>query len=324
MEELFREISGAIGNSKRILLSGHGKPDGDCLGSMLALKILIEKFGKQADVFCSSEIPNFLKFLPQADRVRDRLDSYDLIFGLDYGDLERLDTVACGFSVFLPEITFDHHPLKNQSGRLVAIDPKASSTCEVLFDFISSQNFEIDREMATCLLTGIFSDTGSFRHPSATAKTLKAVARLLSAGAVLNKIIKSYSEKNIDAKSRILALALSKLVLDEENGFIYCFITHDDFLECGARREDLTGFPSFLCSVPRVRFSVVFREAISGKWDASFRSLPGGEDISRYAIAFGGGGHRLSSGVRLNELPEAFIGKLKSLIQAEKSVKMTG
>ncbi|MDD5589993.1 MAG: bifunctional oligoribonuclease/PAP phosphatase NrnA [Candidatus Portnoybacteria bacterium] len=322
MQEIFREISDAIIGSKKILLSGHRKPDGDCLGSMLALKLSMEKSGKKADIFCSSEIPNFLRFLPQANCLKNKIEEdYDLVLGLDYGDLKRLDTVVCGLPVSLPEITFDHHPLKNQSGRFVAIDQKASSTCEIIFDFLFSQNSEIDRQIATCLLTGIFADTGSFRHPNVTAKTLKAVAQLLSAGAILNKIAKFYSEKNIDSKSKITALALSKMALDE-SGFIYCLITYDDFRECGAERDDLIGFPAFLCSVSGIRFSLVLREVFPGKWDASFRSFPGGEDVLKYAVALGGGGHRFSCGVRLNEPPEFFIGKLKSLIQGQKSVKI--
>ncbi|MBI4709021.1 MAG: DHH family phosphoesterase [Candidatus Portnoybacteria bacterium] len=324
MTQLFLEAKKIIDQSHRILLVSHQDPDGDALGSMLGLGIALKKLGKEADVFCLSEIPASLQFLPNISQIKKEIDAdYDLILGCDYGDCRRLETIASGACPDLPSITFDHHPLKNQTGRLKMIDSDFSSTCEIIYNFLKDNNLEVDKEIATCLLTGIFTDTWSFRHPTATAKTLKAVAELLSLGASFNKIVKLTYQNHIDIKSKIWSKALAGIRLDKELGLVFYFAKHKDLLESGANLSDLSGLSSLLCTVPGAKFSLLLAEFKPGYFDGSLRSLPDkGVDVSYIARGLGGGGHKLAAGFKFYGKPEEVLGKIKELMLEKQSVRL--
>ena len=312
MNTQFLAAKKAIDKSEKILLVSHDEPDGDALGSMLALKFSFEKLGKKADIFCPSEIPENFRFLPGIQQVKKNIEpEYDLLFGVDYGDLKRLEAAVQD----IPFITFDHHPLINQAGEIKVVDTNFSSTCEIVYQFLAENELKIDKEIATCLLTGIFTDTWSFRHPNTTAKTLKVVGELLLRGAPLRKIAGLVNQQKIDVKSKIWSRALTNIQQDREFSFVYCFINFQDMKELGAITGDLSGLASLLCMVPGTKFSLVLSEMALGKLDGSFRALPNQEiDVSRLAKALGGGGHKLSAGFKTEGTGEAVIERIKNLI----------
>lgn len=312
MRQAFIEAKKAIDDSEKILLASHDEPDGDALGSMLALKFSFEKLGKKADIFCVSKIPENLKFLPGVERIKKSVEpAYDLLFGLDYGDLKRLG----GATLDIPIITFDHHPLTNQAGEIKVVDTDFSSTCEIVYQFLTENELKIDKEIATCLLTGIFTDTWSFRHPNTTAKTLKAAGELLLRGAPLRKIAGLVNQQKIGVKSKIWSRALANIQQDKDFGFVYCFLDFKDMRELGATTDDLSGLASLLCMVPGTKFSLVLSEMAPGQMDGSFRSLPNqGTDVSYFARALGGGGHKLSAGFKTEMAPEEAVKTIKELI----------
>jgi len=313
MKQVFIEAKKVIDGSKKILLASHLEPDGDALGSMLALKFSFEKLGKKADIFCASNIPENLRFLPGIQHIKKSVEPiYDLFFGVDYGDLKRLETTLHMAS---PAITFDHHPPINQTGKIKVVDSSFSSTCEIVYQFLAENELKIDKEIATCLLTGIFTDTWSFRHPNTTARTLKVVGELLLKGAHLRKIAGFINQQKIDVKSKIWSRALANIQQDQELGFVFCFINFEDMREFGATSDDLAGLASLLCMVPRTKISLVLSEVAPERLDGSFRSLPNqGTDVSRLAKALGGGGHKLSAGFKTKGRPEDIIEKVKKLI----------
>jgi len=313
MDSPFLVIKKAIDQSEKILLASHKEPDGDALGSMLALKFSFEKLGKKADIFCASDIPENLKFLPGIEQIKKSVEPiYDLFFGVDYGDLKRLETTL---HMTNPAITFDHHPSINQTGKIKVVDSNFSSTCEIVFEFLEENELKIDKEIATCLLTGIFTDTWSFRHPNTTAKTLKIVGELLLRGAPLRKIARLINQEKIDIKSKIWSRALANVKKDQKLGFIFCFINFEDMQKFNATSNDLAGLASLLCMVPGTKFSLVLSEVAPRKLDGSFRALPNqGTDVSYLAKALGGGGHKLSAGFKIKGKPEDIIEKVKKLI----------
>lgn len=321
MKEIFIKIKEIIDRSEKILLASHTEPDGDALGSMLGLKIALAGQNKNTDIFCASEIPANLKFLPGTREIKRNIGlDYDLVLGLDYGDLRRLETVVAGLNVALPMISFDHHPLMNQSGQIKIIDINFSSTSEIIYQFLSANGIEIDRRAATCLLTGIFTDTWSFRHPNATAETLKTVGSLVLKGAPLQRIAKFTNQINIEAKSKIWGKALANIRSDKETNFIYCFLNYQDMFESRAVTNDLSGLASLLCMVPGISFSLVLSEFAPGQIDGSMRALPDkGIDVSILAKNFGGGGHKLSAGFKAKGQPEKIIERVKDLISHSKS-----
>jgi len=301
MNEKFIAAKKLIDKTERILLVSHVNPDGDALGSMLALKLCFDNLGKQADVFCAAKIPENLKFLPGAKGIKNAVDAeYDLIFGVDYGARDHLEAVSTKADLSLPKITFDHHPFDGQVGDLMIIDDKFSSTCEIVFRFLEANELKVNKEIAVCLLTGILADTWSFRHPNTTAQTLQAVSQLLKTGVSLNKIGKHLNQSNVSGKSLVWGQALAKIKLDQ-SGFIYCSLGLDDLRECQTTKDDLlSGLSSTLCMVPEAKFALVLVEAEPGLLKGSLRALPGqGIDVSKLAKSFGGGGHALSSGFRV-------------------------
>jgi len=315
MESTFLEIKKAVDNANVILLASHGEPDGDALGSMLALKFSFEKLGKKTDAYCASAIPENYRFLPGIGQIKRKIEpGYDLLFGLDYGDLKRLEAGTLN----IPVITFDHHPLINQVGEMKVVDTNFSSTCEIIYRFLEENELEIDKEIATCLLTGIFTDTWSFRHPNTTAKTLKVVGELILRGAPLRKIAGFVNQQKIDIKSKIWSRALANIHENREFSFIFCFVSFQDMQEIGATANDLSGLASLLCMAPGTKFSLVLSEESLGKIDGSFRALPDkGIDVSYFARALGGGGHRLSAGFKTEKSPKEVIKRIKQLIVSD-------
>ncbi|OGZ33523.1 MAG: hypothetical protein A2Y98_01130 [Candidatus Portnoybacteria bacterium RBG_19FT_COMBO_36_7] len=315
MESSFLDIKKAVDSAQKILLASHDQPDGDALGSMLALKFSFEKLGKKTDVYCNSTIPENYRFLPGIDQIKKNIDpKYDLLFGLDYGDMKRLEAEVPD----VPVITFDHHPLINQAGQMKVVDTNFSSTCEIVYQFLKENELEIDKEIATCLLTGIFTDTWSFRHPNTTAKTLKVVGELLLRGAPLRKIAGFVSQQKIDIKSKIWSRALANIHQNRKFGFIFCFISFQDMQELEATTNDLSGLASLLCMAPGTKFSLVLSEESPGKLDGSFRALPDKEiDVSYFAKALGGGGHKLSAGFKTEKTSKEVIKTIEQLIVSD-------
>jgi len=317
MQQQFLEIKKRIEAAKNILLVSHYEPDGDALGSMLGLKIAFENAGKKVDAFCSSEISENLRLLPGVRQLKREIRSdYDLVIGLDYGDCKRLETVFFNLPVSLPQITFDHHPSVNQCGDLKVVDTAASSTCEIICNFLNFSKIKIGKETAICLLAGIFSDTWNLRHPNASAQTFKISGELLLKGAPINKIVKISAQNNLLVKSKIWGRGLENIIFDEQIGAVFCFFSYKDLKEHKATYQDLSGLSSFISAVPGAKFSLVLSEIEPGKLDGSLRALPGKEiDVSKIAKALGGGGHKLSAGFKTNLKPEEVFETIRQLIK---------
>ncbi len=191
MEALFFEAKKLIDQSKNILLATHEEPDGDALGSMLALAIALEKAGKNTSAFADSPAPSCFNFLPGYEKITNDINwqKIDLIIGLDYGKPERLK-LNLALTKSPRFLTFDHHII-NQPLGLAIVNGEISSTAELIYQYFLSVDTQINSKIATCLLTGIFSDTGGFHHANTSAQTLKIAAELLLKGAPLQKIAKA-------------------------------------------------------------------------------------------------------------------------------------
>jgi len=311
------EIKNLIDSAKNILLVTHENPDEDALCSALAMKMALEKEGRAVDIFCASKVPPNIIFLFEAGQPKYSINiSYDLIFGLDYGDIGRLETISAGLDVPEPAITFDHHPLTNQRGQFKIVDPAFSSTCEIVYRFLYANDMAIDKKIATCLLAGIFADTWGFRHSNTTPATLEVVAELLLKGAMINKIARIAYKRNAVSQSKIWSRALAKVSIEKDSGFVFCILGQEDLRECGALPDDVSGLASMLCMIPGIKFSLVLKEFAAGEIDGSLRALPsGGVDVASLARALGGGGHRLSAGFKSRRPAGEVIKQVRDLIK---------
>ena len=318
MKDKLREIENFILKSKNILLVTHKNPDGDALGSMLALKLGLAKLGLKASAFCQDSIPETFRFLPDVESVQKmvNLSDYDLIIALDYGDIERtgldLAQISC------PLISIDHHLEGNHLGQLQLVLPNLSSTAEIIYYFFEEIKLPLDKEIATCLLTGIFTDTGSFQHVNTSIDSLKITGQLLKKGARLNKITKHYFQSPSLTTLKIWSRVLSK-IKKSDSGMVYSQVSREDLDECKASPVDLRGFSSLISTAADSRFALLLTEYEKGKIDGSLRSEEyKGVDVSKIAKVLGGGGHKLSSGFKTEGSLKEVLEKVKKAASSQR------
>lgn len=281
------------------LLTTHEYPDGDAIGSMLALGLALEKLGKKVTYFSQDRVPGSLKFLPQSAKIRDKLPrrEFDVIIALDAGEKKRLGLNFKGLR-YRVLVNIDHHPQASEKpfGDLNLVNTKVSSTAEILYFLL--KDWEIfDAKIATCLLSGIFTDTGSFQHANTSPRALEIAADLMKRGANLNKIAReTYQGKSL-AALKIWGRVLTRALQDKKRGVTLSAITQRDFAELGAEPEDLDGVVNIINTAEGTRYALLLSEQENNKIRASLRSEPGrGVNVARIAAHYGGGGHTLASG----------------------------
>lgn len=306
-----------IRRAKKILLATHEGPDGDALGAMLAMKAGLEKLGKEVVAFCRPSVPSEFRFLPGAGETKKKpdLDKVDLVIGLDYGSFNRLGLDEKILDQ-VPLLTIDHHQIDGQKSFLI-MDSECSSTCEIIYDFFNYLGVKLDSAMATCFLTGIYDDTGGFRHPNTSARTLKIVADLLSRGALLQKIVTFTSKTDFKNRMSSLNKALSRLSVDDEAGIVYSLVNFDE-VSAIEKEFDTAGIANILNSIPDANLAVLLIESEPGIIDVRLRTRHGrGVDVAKIAREFGGGGHKLAAGFQAGSSPEEILLKLKEFISRD-------
>lgn len=322
MQKDFNKINELIAQSKNILIASHRAADEDAVGSALALKFALKKQGIESLVFIADYSPKKYKFLPGYNLIESKLDNYDfdLVFALDYGDVRRL-AINSVFEQNNPKIiTIDHHLDEgaNHVGEVKILEP-VSSTSEIIYYYLKESDWPIDRDIATCILTGIIGDTGGFLHANTSYRTLLTVGELLSKGIQINKIIKQIlSSSALVDNSESLGRLLSRAEKYHELDLVYLIISNGDFESW--HRSDSDNLVSTLNTVEDCRWALLLVEYEKGKTKASLRSEEyKGVDVSKIASLFGGGGHRLSSGFRVDMEPEKTF---RQLIKKAKKVIM--
>ena len=292
-----------IKRSENILLLTHENPDGDALGSILALDMAFKLVGKQSHMVCLDEVNKPFLFLPNIHKIgRDfLLGDYDLIIILDCGDLRRT-----GFAGRLKEfsknkskiINIDHHP-KNDLHKISAynlIDYRASSTSEIIYELLCDMKITLDCQMATCILCGLYTDTGAFKHSNTTPRVLEIASELLKSGAKLKKITENITNGKTIAALKLWGIALSRIQRNEDFGLVNSFITQEDIRNCSATSGDLAGVVNMINSIPDTKAAILFSETEDGKIKASLRTESDRVDVSKIAEIFGGGGLKKASG----------------------------
>jgi len=295
----FKTLSYVIEKSSRILLVAHSNPDGDTSGSVLALKEHIRLAGKQADIACKDHLPDFLK--PLTDEKFEKfedidIENYDAIIGCD--SVERgFDEIAASVPKNAVTAILDHHPDITIKADVVIIDPKKSSVCEIVYDYLVFTEAKINRLMATFLILGILSDTGNFQHSNTTTRVMEVASELMKKGVSFSKIVETaFSNKKISTL-KLWGIAFEKAKINPKNGMISTVLTKEDIEKCDASSEDIGQIASILNTVPGTRFSLILSERDGGTIKGSLRSEEYKEvDVSKIAHLFGGGGHKLASG----------------------------
>lgn len=296
-------------SAERVLCVCHRGPDGDAIGSVIGIGLLIEKYivGSKVSLHCVDAAPDVFHFLHGVHRIQPApvLRKGDVIIVVDSAEpklTELHQTHPQLFDGTYPVINIDHHPTNTRFGKMNIIDPTAASTCEIIVQMADLLSWEITPEIATALLTGVYTDTGGLLHSNTTADVYRTVARLLRAGArhqlVMTAVFRTAKLSTLKLWGRVL----EKISISEEGGAISA-VTQADFRATGAEYAELTGAIDYVNAVPGMRFSMVLSER-DGKVKGSIRTLRDDVDVSAMASKFQGGGHKKAAGF-------ALTGKLK-------------
>lgn len=295
------EAVAAIGAAKEIVLAAHINPDGDTLGSMIALGLGLQALGKRVTLLSSDGVPAIYRFLPGADLVQTRTDrrDFDLAIGLDAGDLTRVGVSGEALQSAPVLIDIDHHVTAGQFGQIRLLDSTAAATGEIVYDLLLALGVPLTVPIAVNLLTALLTDTGSFRFPNVTPRTLFLAGELVRLGAAPDPIAEAVFENKPFAGQKLLGRALESLSRTPDGRIVWAHVTQADFAEFGATDEMTEGVVGQVRAVQGADVALFLREMPSGRLRVSLRSRAP-FDVSAIAAEFGGGGHRLAAGCTLD------------------------
>lgn len=299
----FNLLNSALNNAQNVLFLTHHEPDGDALGSLAGFKYAMDNSGISADIFYTGKISRDLRQLPffsDCYAPNDIKDQYDLIIGLDYGDIGRIGRPE---NILLENkenifATVDHHFLGTHFGFLKIVDANAASTSQMVYRFLIQSNISIDARMASSLLTGILTDTYSFTNPNTTSEVMEISADLLKRGAMVPKVASlNFAKKNTISR-KIWGMALERAKYFDAIGLAFSSLSFGDFPQ-GYNLTDLSGVSNMLLSTFGAKVSLLISEFEPGYLDGSLRAdVKSGIDVSSIAKQLGGGGHKLAAGFR--------------------------
>jgi phosphoesterase RecJ-like protein len=301
--EIPTELLALIRESRSFLIVTHVKPEGDAIGSSLALGLGLKKMGKEVCLLDMDPVPDTLKFLPASDLFRQKAPPgvFDVLLLVDCNTLERT-----GFKKLQAARTsvIDHHILSGDNERSVQngqisgsyIDPGASATGELVYNLLCELKVTVDKEIATNLYTAILVDTGGFRYSSTTPESLNISSYLVEAGAEPWGITKEVYENIPFRAMRLLSLAFSSLEM--KGSLAWITVTEAMLKEAGAIIEDTENFVNYPRKIKGVEVAVLFREGSDGSCKVSLRSK-GRVNVAFVAEKFGGGGHAAAAGCKL-------------------------
>lgn len=287
-----------IAGSKRVAILAHINPDGDTLGSSLALAIGLRQLGVETEVFCDDALPANLAFLPGYDGVRTttRLSpETDLIVAVDAGALDRFGSIyAENQDVFAAArvLNIDHHKTNHYFGDVNLVDINAAATGEMVYRLLEKLEVNVDVQVATCILTALVTDTRGFRTPSTTPQTLATAAKLYEIGAPLPVIMDCVYRSRSLSTLKLWGLALERLkVMD---GIVWTVITEQMQSKAKALPSEGDGVIDLIASMRQIKAAVLFKQTEDGV-KVSLRSNDG-VDVAEAAMRFGGGGHPRAAG----------------------------
>jgi phosphoesterase RecJ-like protein len=290
------DMAEALRRGTTILLSVHRNPDGDALGSQLALMLALEKLDKMVMAHNLDPVPEIYRFLPSADRIKSGKKvegSFDTLAVLD-AEPPRTGLFGGDYPA-TTLLNIDHHITNPSAWPLTWLNPAASATGEMVYEIIQELGIAMDRDIALCLYTAIFTDTGSFRYSNTTPKSMRIAAELIEAGAdswlVTENVYESFEYRRI----KLLGNVLSGMERSEDGKIGWVVVTDELYRSFQASAEDTENFVNFVRSTKGVEVAILFRQTAATQYKISLRSK-GRIDLSGVAQSLGGGGHKNAAG----------------------------
>ncbi len=283
--------------AERILVSAHATPDGDALGSTLALTMALREMGKEVVAFNTDGVISPFGFLPGAKTVQNRLDpdaSFDLGFLLDAGELQRAGIDLRAHCTEL--INIDHHPHSETFGVENLVDIEAASTAILVYRLLRQQRHPISLDVAINIYTATLSDTGSFRYSNANQEAFVVAAEMVGLGINSWEIASRLYETQPAQRLTLLGEALRTLQITNCGRYASISVTSEMYELCHAEAKHTDGFVNYPRSIEGVEVSIFFRQTDPNRFKVGFRSK-GNVDVGALAREMGGGGHHNAAGV---------------------------
>ena len=322
------EILEILRKHETFLISSHINPEGDSLGSQLALYSLLSALGKKVSVVNSDPVPFAYSFLPNAAVLQcvnstssketttrdtgypglesevvglESIPDVEVAVILDCGNLDRIgEKLAKRVHPEKAMINIDHHRSNEYFGTHNLVDTGACAAGEIIFRLMEYGGMEISREQAVCLYTAILVDTGSFKYSNTTAEVHRIAARLIDKGVEPARIAELVYETIPYRRAKLLGIALETLRISDDGKIAWATVTSEMYERIGASGEDTEGIIDYIRSLRGTQVVILFRELEDGAIKASLRSK-GGLDVERIAASFGGGGHKAAAGCTISE-----------------------
>jgi len=298
----FKHAAQLLCEAESLLIVPHLHPDGDALGSALGLYHALRQMGKTAvEVVSHDSVPEIYRFLPDWDKIHIEhppQTTYDVAVVVDQSQLSRAGRHEALARAARRILQIDHHVPLEPFADVRLVDTSAAATAELVYRLLRSMHLRITPEVATCLLTGIVTDTFSFKFPNTTPRTLRIAAALQQAGADLSFISEQVFETRSFSSVKLLGLALSSLQRTPDGKIAWITIPRSAFEAAQAHEEETEGIVNFVRSVRGVEVAMMLRESPNHKIRVSLRSR-GKVNVAQLAQRFGGGGHENAAGCTL-------------------------
>ncbi|HLG16065.1 MAG TPA: bifunctional oligoribonuclease/PAP phosphatase NrnA [Blastocatellia bacterium] len=295
---MLSQVVQLIEQKHRFLITSHIRPDGDGIGSGLALYWMLRSLEKDARVVLRDRVPPAYTVLPGSELVLvqpDLTEDYDAAFIIECGDVSRPGLARLSEQFV---VNIDHHSTTSTFGDINWIDSTSAAVGEMIYNLCKALGVEVTKEIAECIYTALLTDTGSFHFSNTTERTLKIASELVRRGAEPARISEALFYSYPFSRIRLLGLVLATIRHDESGRIAWVTMNRETMAEAGASEEDSDGIVNHALSVDGVEAVAFFKELAPGIYRVSLRSK-GKNNVAKVAEVFGGGGHRNAAGCRI-------------------------
>ncbi len=308
-DDQWESAASALNGAESVAIFCHVSPDGDALGSMLGLGLYLRRQGKQVWMSWGSEggdVPPQYEFLPGVGSVSPPSDvpaSLEMCVATDCADIQRLGLLAERFTSATASINIDHHKTNEGFGKINLVEPSVSSSSELMYRLLDAMGAVLNSDEATCLYTGIVTDTGRFQYSNTTSETLRTAASLRETGVDHELVARSVFESASFEYLQLVGVVMSRAQVND--GVVSSWLAQADLNGVGL--DETEHLIDVLRAIRNVRMAILIKEKPEGGWKASLRASGGEVDVAVIAKSFGGGGHARAAGFDASGTPEEII-----------------
>lgn len=317
MTETIRNIVETIRSNSSFLLTTHEGPDGDAVGSSLAMASFLRSIGKEVTVHYRDPVPELYSFLPGSGSVQAHIPDrdYDVAIVLDIGELRRAGEEFCAFKRVGTVINLDHHLTCEEFGQWNLIDSQAAATGVLVHRIVSAFGYLMDAETALCIYVAIITDTGSFRYSNANREAFTIAGEMIECGVNAWDVAEQLYENQPRKRLELLARCLPTLEVIAGGQAASVSVTTDMYAATGADAELTDGFVNYPRSIKGVEVAIFFRQISETRVKVGFRSK-GTVNVAAFSAAFGGGGHHNAAGCTLDGSLDEVKAKVYATVEA--------